>query len=250
MHRLKGLLIIMVILLALTGKVSVATAAGVVEWGDRLISSDPPGTADYIKTDRSNTLDIGCMQCRKSGHYLECTITNGYPGYQAFIDTEIINTSRAPVRINNITVTGIPDNIEVSLTDKHGNDLMNKVIDKNGSLDVRLVNTLLSDVPQAAEFRYQIEILINQEEESVSRFASAAADSGKSPTTAGPSLADRDHSLLDLVQEKMAMAILPALSNSNTNPASSSNHEERTKAATYAGTGTNANLPFYPQQPE
>ena len=164
MNQIKCLIMIMILCLAITGTAFADDANGLAGWGTKCVSSDPPGTADFIDQGNSNgAVDVGSMECwiNKTGH-LECKISNGYPGYQAAVYTEIINTSRQPVSISEVEVIDKPDCILVGLTDMNGNSLINQVIDKNSSLAVKVVNRISENVAQTEEYKFETEIVVNQ----------------------------------------------------------------------------------------
>ncbi|NLK52750.1 MAG: hypothetical protein GX295_09965 [Syntrophomonadaceae bacterium] len=166
MNKIKYLILAIILCLAITGNAFADEAKPLMEWGTSCVSSDPPGTLDYIDPGNPNgALDIGSMQCwTNQDNHLECKITNGYPGYQASVHTEIINISGAPVQISGIEVIGNPDCVLVGLTDTNGNNLINQIIDKNSSIEVKVVNRIKQNAAQAGEYRFEIKLLFNQDD--------------------------------------------------------------------------------------
>ena len=164
MNKISCLFLAMVLCLAITGTALADETKNLVEWGTNCVSSDPPGSLDFIDPGNPNEArDIGSLQCwvNQDGH-LECLITNGYPGYQAWVFTEIINVSREPVTISDVKVLGNQDSVLVGLLDTQGNNLANQIIDRNSKIEVIVVNRIKQNATQAGEYRFEIKLLFNQ----------------------------------------------------------------------------------------
>lgn len=184
MRKWKCLLLIMVFVLTITGA-AYADPADLIAWDTSYcISSDDPNAAD--PADRIDEMASGYTNYG-DGDYgrltiddvdndvITCSIGNAYPGYQANIETNIINVTNDAV-----TITGIgfadgfepPDCVEVSLRDGSGTVLLDSSgtvhsgfsIDGNTRTGVRLVTSVNDSAAQLSEFTFAIVLSAEQEE--------------------------------------------------------------------------------------
>lgn len=151
--------------LTLTGDALANKSIDLVAWGTNCESSDPPGTSlDYLDPQNPNgAVNVGSLEVwRNYQNQLECKIVNGYPGYQAYVQAEVINLTKEPVKISGVDVNSDRDGVLVKVTDQNGQDLLNRVIDKNSRMKVRVFTRIKDDVKQAGEYRFKVQLLFNQ----------------------------------------------------------------------------------------
>lgn len=165
----KVLVLVWVVILGLTltGDAFANKSIHLVAWGTNCVSSDPPGSSlDYVDPQNPNgAVDVGSLEAwRNFWNQLECKIVNGYPGYQAYVQTEVINLTKEPVKISGVKVSGDWDGVLVSVTDQNGQDLLNRVIDKNSRMKVRVTTRIKDDAEQADVYRFKVQLLFNQTE--------------------------------------------------------------------------------------
>ena len=172
MKRFSALLLFTALCFVITGT-AFAEAQNLIQWGSSAISSDPPGSGTLDAMDVGNpnaSADVASLQADildVNGN-LQITITNGYPGYQASVDTSIINVSGAPVKITGIEVVpedGL-DHIRLSLTNtEHGNLFTAGypfVLDRGDSMDIRVVSRIRQIARQSEEYKFDIIIKAEQ----------------------------------------------------------------------------------------
>ena len=135
-----------------------------VDWMPEFQSSDLPGTLDYLDPGNPNSpADIGTLECRLTGNnYLEYTILNGYPGYQAWVEAKVTNISGKPAECVGIELIDKPDCVLVAVTDGEGQSLKNKPLDKNSQQSIRVIARIRQNADQAAEYRFQIKLVYQQ----------------------------------------------------------------------------------------
>ena len=92
---------------------------------------------------------------------LELTLTNGYPGYQEYVDAVIKNVGTVPVKLD-YSISGKPGWLEVAFynpeTGEVFADLVGKQVDPDQELKVRIVNRVLNNAPQEVERTFSIKL--------------------------------------------------------------------------------------------
>lgn len=166
MNKLKYLLLAIVFCLAFTSSAWAGEAITLAEWASDCVSSDPPGTLDFMDPGNPNeAVDIGSTQCwLNRSNKLVIRISNGYPGYQASVYTRILNTSREPVSIDAIRVTGDLNWVLIAITDINGHSLTNQTIDRQSGLEVKVTTRVRKNAAQAGEYRCAVELVAQQAE--------------------------------------------------------------------------------------
>ncbi|MGI6428889.1 MAG: hypothetical protein ACOXZ6_04085 [Syntrophomonadaceae bacterium] len=164
MKKLACLLITLFLSLAPISMAQADQPKDLVDWMPEYLSSDPPGTYDYLDPGNPNSpADIGSLECRLNGtNYLEFTISNGYPGYQAWVDAEVTNISGKPVECVGIELIDKPECILVAVTDRDGQSLQNKTLDKNSQQSIRVITRIRQNADRASEYRFQIKLIYQQ----------------------------------------------------------------------------------------
>lgn len=164
---MKKLACILITLFLSLVPISVAQAdqpKDLVDWMPEIQSSDLPGTLDYLDPGNPNSpADIGTLECRlTSNNYLEFTIFNGYPGYQAWVEAEVTNISGKPAECVGIELIDKPDCVLVAVTDGDGQSLKNKTLDKNSQQSIRVITRIRQNADQASEYRFRIKLVYQQ----------------------------------------------------------------------------------------
>jgi len=192
LKKLKCLLFVMIFCLTIVGTAYAAPVNDLVSWDTAYCeSSDTVGTLDYIDLGNPNDpVDVGSLTIDGvTNDRITCTIANGYPGYQASINTRIINVTDYPVRIVSLDIQDKPDCILLSLIDSEGNDLgdvndpvdSDIVIEKNASLDVQLTTRVRQSANQVGSYHFSIELIAEQEEVTTRRKHNTGGGGGTPP---------------------------------------------------------------------
>ncbi len=184
MHKWKCLLFIMVFTLVIAGT-AYADTADLNAWdtGYCVSSDDTNAAAPADKTDKraigytnNGNGDYGWLTIDNvDNDVITCSIGNAYPGYQANIETKIINVTNDAVTITGIGfVDGFepPDCVEVSLQDGSGTVLLDSngtvhsgfSMDGNSTTGIKLVTSVKDSAAQLSEFTFKIVLIAEQEE--------------------------------------------------------------------------------------
>lgn len=143
-----------------------------IDWDTKtpLVSSDPAGHRDGMDLGNPNNpegkLDVGMMECNLGADKtLNIIITNGYPGYQEYVESRIVNVSKVPVTITDPQVLNddLKGVILVKLLDKQtGHDLKGQVIPVNSGVPVRLICRILDTAEQSSVYTFSVAIHAEQ----------------------------------------------------------------------------------------
>lgn len=172
MRILSGLVLALALYLVPPGAVS-AEENNLIDWDTKIppLSSDPARHCDGLDNDNPNypdrALDVGMMECELAADKtLNIVITNGYPGYQEYVEGRIFNISKVPVRISDPQVLNddLKGVILVKLIDQQtGNDLKGQVIPVNSGVSVRLICRILDTAEQSSKYTFSVAIYAQQE---------------------------------------------------------------------------------------
>ncbi len=167
------LCLIMIFSYMMVGTVYADTAKNLIEWDqDYCESNDDPDDNKLDSMDPGNpnsdgVMDIGSLDIVEvTAGTITCAIDNAYPGYQANINTRIINVTKNPVKITSVRVEDKPDCILVSLRDTDGDELVGDelTLSKDSSMDVVLITRVLQSAQQATTYNFSIVIEARQDE--------------------------------------------------------------------------------------
>jgi hypothetical protein len=173
MKRVIGLLLVTILCLAFPGTaMATPTSDGyLIRWGDPT-SSDPPGSGHPDSMDAGNPnsaelKDIASLKCDLNGRDLICVIERGYPGYQEYVTTKIINISDASVTITGLHIINewAQNIIAVALTDTSGNSIsIPTTLSTGQELNVRVVTRVNQQAAQDGDYAFQVKVDAQQDE--------------------------------------------------------------------------------------
>lgn len=170
---LSSLVMALVLCFSWAGAAPAEDYKSLIDWDTKTppVSSDPAGHKDGMDLSNPNNpegrLDVGMMECSLgAGKTLDITISNGYPGYQEYVESRIVNVSNVPVTISDPQVLNddLKGVILVKLIDKQtGNDLKGQVLPVNGGVPVRLICRILDTAEQSSVYTFSVAIHAQQE---------------------------------------------------------------------------------------
>lgn len=173
MRILSSLVLVLALCFALPGAVSAEEYKNLIDWDTKTppVSSDPAGHRDGLDNDNPNypdqALDVGMMECELADNKtLNIVISNGYPGYQEYVDSRIVNVSDVPITISDPQV--LEDDLRgvilVKLLDRNtGQDLQGQTLPVNGGVPVRLICRVLDTAEQSSQYFFSVAIHAEQE---------------------------------------------------------------------------------------
>lgn len=121
---------------------------------DAATTNDPVGTIDP-------GYDKDVASCEVSGvgtQTLTVTILNGYPSYTCAVDFLVTNTGTVPVKVQSFDITGVPPELDVTLTDLPVGTQIDPGIEAHGDVHIHVNQT----AAELANYTFSAEIELVQ----------------------------------------------------------------------------------------